>query len=100
MLRKPVWLMLMVALSAASLAAAPAEAPAATASALHPAFTLSWGSYGTGDGQFAFPYGVAVDPSSGDVYVSDHGNDRVQKFTSAGTYLTQWGTEGSTSQRE
>ena len=37
--------------------------------------------------------GIAVD-SSGNVYVSDHDN-RVQKFDSGGTYITQWGTQGS-----
>lgn len=31
----------------------------------------------------------------GDVYVSDIGNARVQKFDSAGTFLTQWGSSGT-----
>jgi tripartite motif-containing protein 71 len=39
------------------------------------------------------PCAVAVD-GSGNVYVADHGNDRIQAFTSSGTYLTQWGTFG------
>jgi hypothetical protein len=30
-----------------------------------------------------------------DVYVVDKGNNRIQKFTSVGTYLTRWGTSGS-----
>ncbi|MGE5529598.1 MAG: 6-bladed beta-propeller, partial [Patescibacteria group bacterium] len=38
--------------------------------------------------------GVAVD-AAGNVYVADSYNHRVQKFTSGGTYLTQWGGEGS-----
>ncbi|HOL09915.1 MAG TPA: SBBP repeat-containing protein, partial [Bacillota bacterium] len=42
-------------------------------------FLTKWGSFGTGDGQFDFPYGVAVD-SSGNVYVADTGNHRIQKF--------------------
>jgi tripartite motif-containing protein 71 len=37
---------------------------------------------------------VAVD-SSGNVYVSDLHNNRIQKFTSDGTFITKWGTEGS-----
>jgi len=43
-----------------------------------------------GPSQFNHPSGVAVD-SSGNVYVADSGDPRVQKFTSTGTYVTQWG---------
>jgi DNA-binding beta-propeller fold protein YncE len=39
-----------------------------------------FGSGGSGKGQFNNPVGVAVDPSNGDVYVADLGNDRVEKF--------------------
>ena len=35
---------------------------------------------GGGAGEFRNPYGVAVDPVSGAVYVADTGNDRVQRF--------------------
>jgi NHL repeat-containing protein len=51
----------------------------------------SWGSGGGGTGQFNNPQGVATD-ASGNVYVADAGNYRVQKFTSDGAYLAQWGT--------
>jgi sugar lactone lactonase YvrE len=56
----------------------------------------SWGSGGSGDGQFSGygPYGVAVD-NLGNVYAADQGNVRVQKFTSAGAFLTTWGTYGT-----
>jgi sugar lactone lactonase YvrE len=47
-----------------------------------------------GDGQFKYPEGVAVD-TSGNVYVADEGNHRIQKFTSDGTFLTKWGSNGS-----
>jgi len=57
-------------------------------------YRTGWGTYGTGDGQFASPTGVAVD-SLGGVYVADTDNHRIQKFTAAGTYLTQWGTYGT-----
>ena len=38
--------------------------------------------------------GCCVD-SSGNVYVADTYNHRVQKFSSSGVYQTQWGTRGS-----
>lgn len=38
------------------------------------------GSAGTGPGQFDDPEGVAVSPTTGDVYVADHGNGRIQVF--------------------
>ncbi|MDO8871952.1 MAG: hypothetical protein Q7V05_04365 [Methanoregula sp.] len=59
-------------------------------------FVTKWGTQGSGgDGQFNEPYGVAVD-SSGSVYVADAGNHRIQKFSSTGSFLTKWGTLGST----
>lgn len=42
-------------------------------------FDLEWGSFGSGDGQLDLPFGVAAD-ASGNVYVGDTGNDRIQKF--------------------
>ena len=52
-------------------------------------FITKWGSEGAGNGQFTDPLGVAVD-NSGDVYVTDIGNGRVEKFTSSGTFITSW----------
>jgi len=46
-----------------------------------------------GDGQFALPQGIALD-NAGNVYVTDFGNARVQKFDSNGTFLLKWGTRG------
>jgi len=54
---------------------------------------LSWGTYGSHDGQFNEPAGIAVD-SSGIVYVADELNNRIQEFTPDGMFLTKWGTEG------
>jgi hypothetical protein len=45
-----------------------------------PSFLTKWGSHGAGDGQFEGAIAVAVDSSSGNVYVGDHGNSRIQKF--------------------
>jgi hypothetical protein len=53
---------------------------------------FSFGSYGSGNGEFSSPYGVANDGER--VYVSDTGNHRVQYFDIYGNYLGQWGTFG------
>ncbi len=50
------------------------------------------GLSGTGNGEFDAPADVAVD-SSGNVYVADSQNHRVQKFNSAGVFLRKWGKE-------
>ena len=68
-------------------------------------FVLKWGSKGTGDGEFSglistaegakfSPTGLAV-ALDGSVYVADLGNSRIQKFTSDGLFVTEWGTWGS-----
>ena len=48
----------------------------------------SWGSYGSGPGQFEQPDSVAVD-TQGNVYVGDNEADsaRIEKFNDAGTFL-------------
>jgi len=43
-------------------------------------FVSTWGTPGTGDGEFDYPVGVAV-ASDGSVYVADRGNGRIQKFS-------------------
>ena len=40
------------------------------------------------------PEDVATD-SSGNVYVVDFGNNRIQKFDSNGNFITKWGSEGA-----
>ena len=57
-------------------------------------FISSWGSFGIFDeGEFSHPQYVAVD-SEGNVYVTDLGNKRVQKFSSTGDFQTMWGSSG------
>jgi DNA-binding beta-propeller fold protein YncE len=50
----------------------------------------SWGSEGTGDGQFRGLSSVAVDPTTTKVYVADPLNSRVQIFDRNGKILTKW----------
>ena len=59
-----------------------------------PEFLFEFGSFGTGDGQLDFPSGIEFD-SDDNIYVTATGNDRVQKFTSDGTYVAQWGSSGN-----
>ncbi len=56
--------------------------------------TATFGTAGSGSGQFKEPAGVAVNQESGDVYVVDRGDNRVERFSSAGAYEAQFnGTE-------
>jgi len=50
----------------------------------------TWGSSGSGDGQFRDPTSVAVDPTTNKVYVADPINSRIQVFDSTGTFLSKW----------
>ena len=49
------------------------------------------GISGSGDGQFDDPRGLALD-SSGNIFVVDSENDRVQKFDSAGNFVSKFGS--------
>ncbi len=51
----------------------------------------SFGGAGSGDGQLAEPGAAAVDEASGDVYVVDRGNDRIERFGPAGEFIAAWG---------
>ena len=58
-----------------------------------PTFVLKWGSWGSGPGQFKYTRGLATD-ASGNVYVVDYSNDRVQVFGGDGSFIRQWGSYG------
>ena len=57
-------------------------------------YLKSWGTPGSGDSQFAQPSGLAVGPT-GNVYIADTWNNRVQEFNSNGGFITKWGSSGS-----
>lgn len=49
----------------------------------------SWGEPGSGPGQFHVPHGIAVDRADV-VYVADRENSRLQLFSPAGQFLSEW----------
>lgn len=53
------------------------------------------GSVGSGDGQFTTPMGIAYNAVTGNLYVVDQGNDRVQIITTSGAFVRKWGSSGS-----
>jgi DNA-binding beta-propeller fold protein YncE len=53
-----------------------------------------FGSAGIGAGQFSStssPRGIAVNDSTGDIYVADFGNQRIDEFDAAGVFIQAWG---------
>ncbi len=59
----------------------------------NPCFS-EFGCGGTEGGEFFDIGGISTD-SSGNIYVVDSGNKRVQKFNASGTFLSTWGTQGA-----
>ena len=53
----------------------------------------SFGSAGSGDGQFNDPFGISIDPQ-GQIFVADTGNHRIQRLAADGTFLGKWGIQG------
>jgi Tol biopolymer transport system component len=56
-----------------------------------PAMATQFGVYGEGAGEFFEPRGVAVEQESGDVYIVDSNNQRVEKWTNEGAFILAWG---------
>ena len=57
-------------------------------------FNLSFSESGSGNGQFAQPFNLAID-SKGNIWVTDTENNRVEQFSEEGEYLAQFGKEGT-----
>jgi NHL repeat len=84
---KPI-LPMLATLAALAVTSAPAQA------ANH-GFTGSFGTAGSGEGEFNTPVAVAVNESNGDVYVVDKGNNRVEWFTATGAFLGEFNGSGT-----
>jgi DNA-binding beta-propeller fold protein YncE len=81
-------------LSAGLLALTAALAFASAASAAAPDLlfqTPAEGVEGPGAGQLSNPRGIATDPTSGHIYVSDQENARIDEFTAWGVFVKAWG---------
>lgn len=63
----------------------------ALAGASSAAATTKFGSFGAEAGQMQFPTGLAVD-ATGNLYVADTRNHRVDKFDGAGDFQLAWGS--------
>ncbi len=59
-----------------------------------PPETCSIGVFGTGDGEFQNPYGLAVDEARGRVYIGDTGNNKIRKSNLFGEYQNSVGALG------
>jgi NHL repeat len=72
---------------------------AAASAAATPGIDATWGTKGVVGGQFSqFPRGVAANWSSGDVYVTDSQNNRIERFRAgttfnAGVFKEAWGKD-------
>ncbi len=68
--------------------------PEPTVSAEQSQFLSQWIYYGSNDKRLKSPRGIATD-ASGNIYVVDSANFRIQKLTSDGIFITEWGSEGA-----
>jgi hypothetical protein len=67
----------------------PSEMPTLTPTPNFAFVISSFGQSGIGEGLFNNPRNIAMD-GSGNIYVADYDNGRVQRFSNDGTYLSSW----------
>ncbi|KAL9984454.1 hypothetical protein ACROYT_G006747 [Oculina patagonica] len=60
---------------------------------------FTFGSRGSGPGQFNLPHGISVNENTDRIAVADSGNNRVQIFSADGSYLREFGQKGNKAER-
>jgi sugar lactone lactonase YvrE len=86
------WRVSILPILALVLRAAPESAPplhAGEAELPKVRFLLTWGKQGVKPGEFHFPIGIAITPAD-EILVTDHYNNRVQKFSTDGKLLSHF----------
>lgn len=58
-------------------------------------WVASFGSSGTGDGQFQNPTGITVSEQTGNVFVTDDSRDDIQEFTALGQFVRKFSGTGT-----
>ena len=56
-------------------------------------FISKIGKYGNGELQFNYPYGLTMDESNGNIYVSDYQNNRIQILSQDFRFISQFGKD-------
>ncbi len=87
-MRRPRWTRRAV-VSALTMAPVAAAGPVPAAAPAEPRFISTWGKKGDRPGDFYSPISIAITPS-GELFVTDLNNARVQRFTTDGAYLGEF----------
>lgn len=71
------------------------KSPGGTAVSVYPpTFSTAFGSEGSGNGQFNHPETIATD-ASGNVWVVDMENSRIEKLSGSGSFIAAYGSKGT-----
>jgi RHS repeat-associated protein len=85
---------IVTATNSAGSASSTSAPTAVVSSGAPPVYFSSFGSAGTSNGQFERPTSLAID-ASGNIWVVDSYNNRIEKFSSSGTWLATYGKYGT-----
>ena len=55
----------------------------------------NYGSWGSGDGEFNYPHGIVFHHSTGEIFVADKSNRRIQVLDKNGNFLRKFGSQGT-----